>query len=79
MWFHEYGDQGEKALPVMHGMICDRQKFREIFMLLEQDYRVIYAKKSHAILKGYIKGFFIGEALALVVCALAGLAVQYVF
>ena len=27
----------------------------------------------------HIKGFFIGEALALVVCALAGLVVQYVF
>ena len=79
MQFHEFGDQGKKTLLVMHGMICDWQKFREIFMPLEQDYRVIYVKKSHAILKGHIKGFFIGEALALVVCALAGLAVQYVF
>lgn len=26
----------------------------------------------------HIKGFFIGEALALVVCALAGLVVQFV-
>lgn len=42
MQFHEYGDQGKKTLLVMHGMICDWRKFREIFMPLEQDFRVIY-------------------------------------
>ena len=42
MQFHEYGDTGKKTLMVMHGMICDWQKFRELFMPLEQDFRVIY-------------------------------------
>ena len=42
MQFHEYGDMGKKTLLVMHGMICDWRKFREIFMPLEQDYRMIY-------------------------------------
>ena len=42
MQFHEYGEKGKKTLLVMHGMICDWRKFREIFMPLEQDYRVIY-------------------------------------
>ena len=42
MQFHEFGDQGKKTLLVMHGMICDWRKFREIFMPLEQDFRVIY-------------------------------------
>ena len=42
MQFHEYGAQGKKTLLVMHGMICDWRKFREIFMPLEQDFRVIY-------------------------------------
>ena len=40
MQFHEYGE-GNPIL-VMHGMLCDWRKFREIFMPLEQDYRVIY-------------------------------------
>ena len=30
MQFHEYGDMGKKTLLVMHGMICDWRKFREI-------------------------------------------------
>lgn len=42
MQFHEYGEKGKKTLLVMHGMICDWRKFREIFKPLEQDYRVIY-------------------------------------
>ena len=42
MQFHEYGDTGKKTLMVMHGMICDLRKFRELFMPLEQDFRVIY-------------------------------------
>ena len=42
MQFHEYGDTRKKTLMVMHGMICDWQKFRELFMPLEQDFRVIY-------------------------------------
>ena len=42
MQFHEYGDNGKKTLLVMHGMLCDWQKFREIFMPLEQEFRVIY-------------------------------------
>ena len=42
MQFHEYGCNGEKTLLVMHGMLCDWRKFREIFRPLEQDFRVIY-------------------------------------
>ena len=42
MQFHEYGDQGKKTLLVMHGMLCDWRKFREIFQPLEEDFRVIY-------------------------------------
>jgi pimeloyl-ACP methyl ester carboxylesterase len=42
MQFHEFGDKGNKTLLVMHGMLCDWRKFREIFMPLEQDFRVIY-------------------------------------
>ena len=42
MQFHEYGDKDKKTIMVMHGMICDWRKFREIFSPLEQDYHVIY-------------------------------------
>ena len=42
MQFHEYGDTGKKTLLVMHGMLCDWRRFREIFKPLERDYRVIY-------------------------------------
>ena len=42
MQFHEFGDNGNPKLLVMHGMLCDWRKFREIFMPLERDYRVIY-------------------------------------
>ena len=42
MQFHEFGDMGKKTLLIMHGMICDWRRFREIFMPLERDYRVIY-------------------------------------
>ena len=42
MQFHEYGDIGKKTLLVMHGMICDWRRFREIFKPLEQNCRVIY-------------------------------------
>lgn len=42
MQFHEYGDEEKKTIIVMHGMICDWRKFREIFEPLEQDYRIIY-------------------------------------
>ena len=42
MQFHEFGDNRNPTLLVMHGMLCDWRKFREIFMPLEQDYRVIY-------------------------------------
>ena len=42
MQFHEYGDKEKKTVMVMHGMICDWRKFREIFSPLEQDYHVIY-------------------------------------
>ena len=31
MQFHEYGDKDKKTIMVMHGMICDWRKFREIF------------------------------------------------
>ena len=42
MLFSEYGGEEKKTLMVMHGMLCDWRKFREIFRPLEQDYRVIY-------------------------------------
>lgn len=42
MQFHEYGDKDKKTIMVMHGMICDWRKFREIFKPLEQDFYVIY-------------------------------------
>ena len=42
MQFHEYGEKENPTLLVMHGMICDWRKFRELFMPLETDYRVIY-------------------------------------
>ena len=42
MQFHEYGDEEKKTIIVMHGMICDWRKFREIFEPLEQDYHIIY-------------------------------------
>ena len=32
MQFHEYGEENRKTLLVMHGMLCDWRKFREIFM-----------------------------------------------
>ena len=37
-----------------------------MIIIIDHDYRF------------HIKGFFIGEALALIVCALAGLAVRFV-
>ena len=42
MQFHEYGDKENKTLLVMHGMLCDWRKFREIFREMEEDHRVIY-------------------------------------
>ena len=42
MQFHEFGENGNPKLLVMHGMLCDWRKFREIFMPLERDFRVIY-------------------------------------
>ena len=42
MQFHVFGDPNNKTLLIMHGMLCDWRKFREIFMPLEQDFRVIY-------------------------------------
>ena len=42
MQFHEFGDIENSTLLVMHGMLCDWRKFRELFQPLEQDYRVIY-------------------------------------
>ena len=42
MQFHEYGDKEKRTVIVMHGMICDWHKFREIFKPLEQVFRVIY-------------------------------------
>ena len=42
MQFHEFGDNGNPTLLVMHGMLCDWRKFREIFMPLEQNFHVIY-------------------------------------
>ncbi|MBR4394114.1 MAG: alpha/beta hydrolase [Oscillospiraceae bacterium] len=42
MQFHEFGEEGNPTLLVMHSMLCDWQKFREIFMPLERDFHVIY-------------------------------------
>ena len=42
MQFHEYGSEDSRTLLIMHGMICDWRRFRELFQPLEQDYRVIY-------------------------------------
>ena len=42
MQFHEFGEEEKPTLLIMHGMLCDWRKFREIFMSLEQDFRVIY-------------------------------------
>ena len=42
MQFHEYGSGDSRTLLIMHGMICDWRRFRELFQPLEQDYRVIY-------------------------------------
>jgi pimeloyl-ACP methyl ester carboxylesterase len=42
MQFHEFGDIENPTLLVMHGMLCDWQKFRELFQPLEQEFRVIY-------------------------------------
>ena len=42
MQFFEFGDKGNKTLLVMHGMLCDWRKLRELFQPLEQDFRVIY-------------------------------------
>ena len=42
MQFHEYGSTAGKTVMVMHGMLCDWQKFREIFKPLEEEFRVIY-------------------------------------
>ena len=42
MQFHEYGKTEGKTVMVMHGMLCDWRKFREIFLPLEDDYHVIY-------------------------------------
>ena len=42
MQFHEFGRNDGRTLMVMHGMICDWRKFRELFMPLEQEFRVIY-------------------------------------
>ena len=36
MQFHEYGDNDKNTIMVVHGMICDWRKFREIFKTLEQ-------------------------------------------
>ena len=46
MQFHEFGEIGKPTLRVMHGMLCDWRKFRELFQPLEQDYRVIYPAMS---------------------------------
>ena len=42
MQFHEFGEKGDPTLLVMHGMLCDWRKYRELFRPLEQDFRVIY-------------------------------------
>ena len=38
MQFHDFGKTTGKTVMVMHGMICDWQKFREIFKPLEEGY-----------------------------------------
>ena len=42
MQFNEFGKTDGKTVLVMHGMLCDWRKFRDIFRSLEDEYRVIY-------------------------------------
>ena len=42
MQFHEFGNIENPTLLVMHGMLCDWRKFRELFQPLEQNFCVIY-------------------------------------
>ena len=42
MQFHEYGNKGNKTILMIHGMLCDWQKFRELLKPLEESYYVIY-------------------------------------
>ena len=42
MQFHEFGDKNNKSILVLHGMLCDWDKFRNILCPLEDSFYVIY-------------------------------------
>lgn len=42
MQFHEYGNKGNKSILMLHGMLCDWRKFRELLKPLEESYHIIY-------------------------------------
>ena len=42
MEFHTYGNKENKTVMVVHGMLCDWRKFRELLQPLEDTYYVIY-------------------------------------
>ena len=46
MQFNEFGNISGKKVMVMHGMLCDWRRFREIFRTLEEEYCVIYPAMS---------------------------------
>ena len=43
MQFHAYGNKDNKSVLMLHGMLCDWQKFRELLKPLEKSYYVIYS------------------------------------
>ena len=42
MQFHEYGNKDNQSILMLHGMLCDWRKFRELLKSLEETYYVIY-------------------------------------
>lgn len=42
MQFHEYGSKDNKTILLLHGMLCDWAKFRELLKPLEASYFVVY-------------------------------------
>ena len=42
MEFHAFGDKNRRTVMIIHGMLCDWQKFHELLMPLEEKFYVIY-------------------------------------
>ena len=42
MEFHTFGDEDNKKVLLLHGMLCDWKKFRDLLKPLEESYYVIY-------------------------------------